>query len=129
MDPQAQHARQVHQGVHGGVVLGGLQPRHHRLAPAQQPGQRGLAQPPLCPVADRRIGHCAGQRGALPLQPELRVLKQIIQNLGTGGSADLKEIRVGPPGQAREEMRAWADEDYDPERFDLAAADAPVAAI
>lgn len=35
---------------------------------------------------------------------------------GTEGFADLKEILVGPPGQAREEMRAWAGEDFDPER-------------
>ena len=48
---------------------------------------------------------------------------------GTGGFADLKEILVGPPGQACEEMRAWADEDFDPERFDLDVANAAVAAI
>ena len=47
----------------------------------------------------------------------------------SGGSADLKEILAGPPGQAREEMGAWAGEDYDPERFDLDAANAAVAAI
>jgi hypothetical protein len=45
------------------------------------------------------------------------------------GSADLKEILAGPPGQAREEMRAWAGEDYDLERPGLAAANAPVAAV
>ena len=48
---------------------------------------------------------------------------------GTGGFADLKEVFVGPPGQAREEMRAWAGEDYAPERFNLDAANAAVAAI
>jgi hypothetical protein len=45
------------------------------------------------------------------------------------GFADLKEILVGPPGQAREEMRAWAGANYAPERFDLDAANAAVAAI
>ncbi len=34
-DAQAERARQGEQGVHRGVVLGGFQPRHHRLAPAQ----------------------------------------------------------------------------------------------
>lgn len=48
---------------------------------------------------------------------------------GTEGFADLKEILVGPPGQAREEMRAQAGEDYAPERFVLAAANAAVAAV
>lgn len=48
---------------------------------------------------------------------------------GTGGFADLKEILVGPPSQAREEMRAWAGEDDAPQRFDLDAANAAVAAI
>jgi hypothetical protein len=48
---------------------------------------------------------------------------------GTGGFADLKEVLVGPPGQAREEMRAWAGEDYAPERLNLDAANAAVAAI
>jgi hypothetical protein len=48
---------------------------------------------------------------------------------GTGGFADLKAILAGPPGQARKEMRAWAGEDYAPERFDLAAAVAAVAAV
>jgi Plasmid pRiA4b ORF-3-like protein len=48
---------------------------------------------------------------------------------GTGGFAYLKEVLVGPPVQAREEMRAWASEDYAPERFNLDAANAAVAAI
>ena len=46
-----------------------------------------------------------------------------------GGFADLKEILVGPPGQAREEMRAWACLYHAPECFDLDAANAAVAAI
>lgn len=62
---------------------------------------------------------CTAGAGACP--PEI--------SGGTGGFADLKEILVGPPGQAREEMRAWAGEDYAPERFDLDAANAAVAAI
>ena len=48
---------------------------------------------------------------------------------GTGGFAGLKEILAGPPGRAREEMGAGAGEDYGPECFDLAAANAAVAAI
>ena len=43
---------------------------------------------------------------------------------GPGGFADLKELLAGPPSPEHEEMRAWADEDYDPARFDLAAANA-----
>ena len=52
MDPQAERSRQGEQGVHRGVVLSGFQPRHHRLPPAQQGGQRGLAEPVLGPVPD-----------------------------------------------------------------------------
>jgi Plasmid pRiA4b ORF-3-like protein len=48
---------------------------------------------------------------------------------GTGGFADLKETLAGPPGPERDEIRAWTGEDYDPVRFDLAAANAAVAAI
>jgi Plasmid pRiA4b ORF-3-like protein/Phage head completion protein (GPL) len=48
---------------------------------------------------------------------------------GTGGFAELKEILAGPPSGERDEMRAWAGEDYDPDRFDLASANAAVAAI
>jgi hypothetical protein len=39
MDPEAELAHRGEQGVHRGVVLGGFQPRHDRLAPAQQPGE------------------------------------------------------------------------------------------
>jgi hypothetical protein len=35
---------------------------------------------------------------------------------------------AGPPSAERDEMLEWADDDYDPARFDLAAADAAVAA-
>jgi pRiA4b ORF-3-like protein len=48
---------------------------------------------------------------------------------GTPGFADFKEIIAGPPSQERDELRSWAGEDYDPERFDLAKANAAVAAI
>jgi hypothetical protein len=70
-------------------------------------------------AADVVYPACTAGEGACP--PE--------DSGGTGGFADLKEILAGPPGQAREEMGAWADEDYDPERFDLGAANAAVAAI
>lgn len=46
---------------------------------------------------------------------------------GPGGFADLKELLAGPPSPEREEMRAWAGEDYDPAHFDLAAASAAAA--
>jgi hypothetical protein len=48
---------------------------------------------------------------------------------GAYGFADLKEILAGPPTDERYEMQAWAGEDYDPGRFDLAAANAAVAAV
>jgi hypothetical protein len=48
---------------------------------------------------------------------------------GIPGFANLKEILAGPPSQERDELRAWAGEDYDPERFDLAKANATIAGI
>jgi pRiA4b ORF-3-like protein len=48
---------------------------------------------------------------------------------GAYGFADLKEILAGPPSDERYEMREWAGEDYDPSHFDLAAANAAVAAV
>jgi hypothetical protein len=48
---------------------------------------------------------------------------------GAGGFAELKEILAGPPSGERDEMRAWAGEDYDPDRFDLAQVNAAVATI
>jgi Plasmid pRiA4b ORF-3-like protein len=48
---------------------------------------------------------------------------------GAYGFADLKEILAGPPSDERYEMQEWAGEDYDPSRFDLAAANAAVAAV
>ena len=46
---------------------------------------------------------------------------------GPSGFADLKDLLAGPPSPEREEMRAWADKDYDPARFDPAAANAAAA--
>ena len=48
---------------------------------------------------------------------------------GPGGFEDLKELLAGPPSAERDEMLEWADDDYDPARFDLAAANAAVAAV
>jgi hypothetical protein len=48
---------------------------------------------------------------------------------GPGGFEDLKALLAGPPSAERDEMLEWAGDDYDPNRFDLAAADAAVAAI
>jgi hypothetical protein len=48
---------------------------------------------------------------------------------GAYGFADLKEILAGPPSDERDEMQTWAGEDYDPSHFDLAAANAAVAAV
>jgi len=48
---------------------------------------------------------------------------------GPGGFEDFKELLAGPPSAERDEMLEWADDDYDPARFDLAAADAAVAAV
>lgn len=45
---------------------------------------------------------------------------------GAPGFAELKQILAGPAGAQRDEMRAWAGEDYDPARFDLAAANVAV---
>jgi pRiA4b ORF-3-like protein len=47
---------------------------------------------------------------------------------GPGGFADLKEVLAGPPRPEREEMRAWAGEEYDPAHFDLVAANAAASA-
>jgi Plasmid pRiA4b ORF-3-like protein len=62
---------------------------------------------------------CTGAEGACP--PE--------DCGGPGGFADLKELLAGPPSPEREEMRAWAGEDYDPAHFDLAAANAAAGSV
>jgi hypothetical protein len=48
---------------------------------------------------------------------------------GVYGFAELKEVMAGPPSGERDEMLEWMEEDYDPARFDLAAANAAVAAV
>ena len=48
---------------------------------------------------------------------------------GSYGFAELKALLAGPPGTEREEMLEWAGGEYDPSRFDLAAASAAVAGI
>ena len=48
---------------------------------------------------------------------------------GTYGFAELKEVLAGPDSEERDEMLEWVDEDFDPAHFDLAAANAAVAAV
>jgi hypothetical protein len=48
---------------------------------------------------------------------------------GPGGFADLRDLLARPPSREREEMGAWAGEDYDPARFDLAAANAAAVSV
>jgi hypothetical protein len=48
---------------------------------------------------------------------------------GSPGFAEFKELLGGPPSSEREEMLEWAGGEYDPSRFNLAAATAAVAAI
>ena len=48
---------------------------------------------------------------------------------GIYGFAELKELLAAPDSEERDEMLEWVDEDYDPAHFDLAAANAAVAAI
>ncbi len=62
---------------------------------------------------------CTGGQGACP--PE--------DCGGPGGFADLKDLLAGPPGPEREEMLDWLGGDYDPARFDLAAASAKAASV
>jgi Plasmid pRiA4b ORF-3-like protein len=62
---------------------------------------------------------CTGGEGACP--PE--------DCGGSYGFAELKELLAGPPSAEREEMLEWAGGDYDPARFDQAAANSAVAAI
>jgi pRiA4b ORF-3-like protein len=69
--------------------------------------------------ADRVYPACIAGEGACP--PE--------DSGGAYAFAELKEVVAGPPGEERDEMLEWMDEDYDPARFDLAAADAAVAAV
>jgi hypothetical protein len=48
---------------------------------------------------------------------------------GSYGFAELKELLAGPPSAEQEEMLEWTGGEYDPSRFDLAAANAAVAGI
>jgi Plasmid pRiA4b ORF-3-like protein len=48
---------------------------------------------------------------------------------GAYGFEQLKELLAGPPSAERDEMAEWAGDDYDPARFDLAAANAAAAAV
>jgi hypothetical protein len=81
----------------------------------------GRGPPDAGPGGEARLPTSFDAAGAGACPPE--------NSGGTGGFADLKEVLVGPPGQACEEMRAWAGEDYTSERFNLDAANAAVAAI
>jgi hypothetical protein len=48
---------------------------------------------------------------------------------GSHGFAELKALLAGPPSTEREEMLTWAGGEYDPSRFNMAAASAVVARI
>lgn len=62
---------------------------------------------------------CVGGEGACP--PE--------DCGGSYGFAEFKELLAGPPSTERDEMLQWAGGDYDPTRFDQAAANTAVAGI
>jgi hypothetical protein len=62
---------------------------------------------------------CVGGEGACP--PE--------DCGGSYGFAEFKELLAGPPSTERDEMLRWAGGDYDPTRFDQAAANTAVAGI
>jgi hypothetical protein len=70
-------------------------------------------------AADAVYPACADGAGACP--PE--------DCGGAPGFGELKEILAGPASAQREEMRAWTGSDYDPNRFDLAAANTAVGAV
>jgi len=69
--------------------------------------------------ADKIYPTCIAGEGACP--PE--------DSGGPYGFEQLKELLAGPPSVERDEMLEWAGGDYDPARFDLAAANAAVAAV
>jgi len=68
--------------------------------------------------ADQTYPACIAGQGACP--PE--------DSGGPYGFEELKEVLAGPPSAERHELQEWAG-DYDPGRFDLAAANAAVAAV
>jgi hypothetical protein len=67
----------------------------------------------------RLVPACIAGEGACP--PE--------DSGGPHGFEQLKELLAGPPSVERDQMLEWAGGDYDPARFDLAAANAAVAAV
>jgi hypothetical protein len=69
--------------------------------------------------ADQIYPACIAGEGACP--PE--------DSGGAYGFEQLKELLAGPPSAERDEMAEWAGDDYDPARFDLAAANAAAAAV
>lgn len=69
--------------------------------------------------AGRIYPACIAGQGACP--PE--------DSGGAYGFERLKELLAGPPSAERDEMREWAGGDYDPARFDLAAANAAAAEV
>jgi hypothetical protein len=69
--------------------------------------------------ADKTYPACIAGQGACP--PE--------DSGGAYGFEQLKELLAGPPSAERNEMLDWAGGDYDPARFDLAAANAAVAEV
>jgi hypothetical protein len=69
--------------------------------------------------AGRVYPACVAGEGACP--PE--------DSGGVYGFAELKEVMAGPPSDERAEMLEWLEDDYDPARFDLAAARSAVAAV
>jgi hypothetical protein len=69
--------------------------------------------------ADKIYPACIAGEGACP--PE--------DSGGPYGFEQLKELLAGPPSVERDEMLEWTGGDYDPVRFDLAAATAAVAAV
>ncbi len=69
--------------------------------------------------ADKIYPACIAGQGACP--PE--------DSGGAYGFEQLKELLAGPPSAERDEIQEWTGGDYDPARFDLAAANAAVAAV
>jgi hypothetical protein len=69
-------------------------------------------------AADKVYPACIAGEGACP--PE--------DVGGVPGFENLKDVLAGPPSEERDELEDWAG-DYDPSHFDLAAANAAVAAV
>ena len=113
--------------------LGHLDERKFRLGDLVQPAdvieyeydfgdgwEHELAVEASAPADAARVyPECTGGEGACP--PE--------DCGGLPGFAELKALLDGPPSPERDEMRVWAGEDYDPARFDLAAANAAAGSV